>query len=137
MGFTRPTDVDQTELDALSASTSASLALKADLAPAANTRVLDYTLVLSDAGKVVEMNLGTATVLTVPPNASVAFPVGTVIDVARIGAGSVTITPGAAVTIPNVVEAAGTTSRTITTQFGAARLRQRAVNQWVLTGGIS
>lgn len=103
----------------------------------ANTQTADYTLVLGDAGKSVEMNLGSATVVTVPPNASVAFPVGTVIELSRIGAGSVTITPGAAVTLPNRLEAAGTTSRTIPNQWSAASIRKRATNVWVLVGDIA
>ena len=38
-----------------------------------------YTLASSDAGKVVQVNAGTAKTVTVPTNASVAFPVGTVV----------------------------------------------------------
>ncbi|MCU1676111.1 MAG: hypothetical protein JWM93_869, partial [Frankiales bacterium] len=102
-----------------------------------NTQTASYTLVLADAGKAVEMNLGTATVVTIPPNSSVAFPVGTVIELARLGAGTVTITPGAGVTIPNRLEVAGTTSRTLTSQYSTASIRQRATNVWVLAGDIS
>lgn len=110
----------------------------ADKVRTANAQVADYTLVLADAGKSVDMNHATtALVLTVPPNASVAFPLGTIIEICRVGAGTVTITPGAAVTIPSILEAAGTTDRTITTRFGSARIRKRATNEWVLTGTIS
>src|SRR5689334_11950484 len=47
-----------------------------------------YTLVLGDAGKVVEMNNAASNTLTVPPNSSVAFPVNTVIEVFQLGAGA-------------------------------------------------
>lgn len=103
----------------------------------ANTQTASYTLVLTDAGKAVELNLGTATVLTIPPNSSVAFPVGTVIEIVRLGAGTVTITPGSGVTIPSRLEVAGTTSRTLTSQYSTASIRQRATNVWVLAGDIS
>lgn len=102
-----------------------------------NTQTASYTLTLSDAGASVEFNSASATVATVPPNSSVAFPVGTVIELCRIGAGTVTITPGAGVTIPNRLEAAGTTSRTLTSQYSAASIRQRATNAWVLVGDFS
>lgn len=129
-----PTAADiTTAVDAEAAARAA-----ADTVVAANARTASYTLVLADAGKCVEMNHATnSLVLTVPPNASVAFPVGTVIEVARMGAGTVTITPGAAVTIPNRLEAAGTTSRTIADQYGTASLRKTATNVWVLVGDLA
>lgn len=103
------------------------------------TRVVtaDYTLALEDAGRVVEMNSGSARVFTIPPVSSVKWPIGTVIELARIGSGSATITPGSGVTIPNRVEAAGTTSRTIGNQWSSASLRHRATNVWVLVGDIA
>ncbi len=104
---------------------------------APNTQTASYTLVLSDAGKSVEMNSGSAQVITIPPNASVAYPIGTVIELCRIGVGSLTITPGAGVTIPNRLEAAGTTSRTIAAQWSSVSIRQRATNVWVLIGDIA
>ena len=45
-----------------------------------------YTLALSDAGKLVEMNNAGANTLTVPPNGTIAFPVNTRIDVVQYGA---------------------------------------------------
>lgn len=56
-----------------------------------NTQANDYTLVLTDNGKFVDMTKGTATVLTIPANASVAFPVGTQITIRQGGAGQVTV----------------------------------------------
>ena len=66
-------DVTQAELDAVAA-----------LIPlvVANTQTANYTLVLGDAGKSVEMNNASARTITVPPNSSVAFPTGTVIELA-------------------------------------------------------
>lgn len=60
---------------------------------------VDYTLVATDAGKMVRMNSASATVLTVPPQSSVQFPLFTAMGVARGGAGDVTVTNGAGVTI--------------------------------------
>jgi len=50
-----------------------------------------YTLVLSDAGKIVEMNNGSANTLTIPANSSVAFPVDTRIDIIQYGAGATSV----------------------------------------------
>src|SRR5687768_14400082 len=58
-----------------------------------------YTLVLTDAGKVVGLTNAGAITLTVPPNSSVAFPVGTTVGLRQGGAGQVTVTPGSGVTI--------------------------------------
>lgn len=98
----------------------------------ANTQTGSYTLVLGDAGKVVEMNVAGANTLTVPPNASVAFPIGTVLEVFQYGAGQTTITPGAAVTIVS----SGAKLKT-TGQYSSASLRKRATNEWVASGDLS
>jgi hypothetical protein len=118
----------------------------ADLAPGSllgttytpNTQTgTTYSPVLSDAGKQVELDNGSAVTLTVPPNSSVAFPVGTRIVLVRKGAGTVTIAPGSGVTFPNRIEAAGTSNRTISAQWGVATLSKRATDQWVLSGDIA
>lgn len=95
-----------------------------------NTQTADYTLVLSDAGKTVEMDVASANNLTVPPNASVAFPIGTVIEVFQLGAGQTTIVAGSGVTIrtPETLLLRG--------QYSTASLRKRATDTWVLAGDV-
>ena len=67
-----------------------------------NNQVASYTLVLADAGARVRINSASATTLTVPPNSSVAFPIGTQIIIKRVGSGDyVTITAGSGVTFSN------------------------------------
>lgn len=102
-----------------------------------NTQTASYTLVAADAGRCVEENSASATVITIPPNSSVAFPVGTIVPLRRVGAGTVTITPGAGVTIPNRIEAAGTTSRTLPNQYSEASVHKRATDVWVLAGDFA
>lgn len=58
-----------------------------------------YTLVLGDAGKRVSLTNGSAIALTVPPAVSVAFAAETEIVLRQGGAGTVTVTAGAGVTI--------------------------------------
>ena len=107
----------------------------ADLATAAsvytataNTVTDNYTLVLSDAGKVIEMNAATAKAITVPTNASVAYGTGTVIEVYQMGAGALTIQGDTGVTVRNAGVLVG--------QYSTASLRKRATNEWVLSGEL-
>lgn len=97
-----------------------------------NTRVASYTLVLSDAGKVIEMNVGAANNLTVPPDASVPFPIGTVISIEQLGAGKTTIVPGSGVTI----RSAGS-FMSLKERYSSATLRKRGTDEWVLIGDTS
>jgi hypothetical protein len=46
-----------------------------------------YTFALADAGSQVLFSNGSAVTATVPPNSSVAFPIGTTIDIEQAGAG--------------------------------------------------
>lgn len=96
-----------------------------------NTRTASYTLVLSDASKVIEMNVASANVLTVPPNSSVAFPIGTMIAIDQMGAGQTTITPGAGVTI----RSSGSLTK-LNGQYSSATLRKRGTDEWVLVGDL-
>jgi hypothetical protein len=57
------------------------------------------TLVLADNGGAVTYSNAAATTSTIPPNASVAFAVGTKIVLINLGAGVVTVTAGAGVTV--------------------------------------
>jgi hypothetical protein len=97
-----------------------------------NTPTTSYTLVLADAGKVVEMNVASPNNLTVPPAASVAFPVGTIIEIMQLGAGQTTIVAGSGVT----VRSSGGKLR-LSGQYSSASLRKRSTNEWVLNGDIS
>jgi hypothetical protein len=66
---------------------------------AINTQSAGYTLQLADGGKVVEFTNSTTANVTVPPNSSVAFPIGTVIWICRVGAGTLGLTAGSGVTL--------------------------------------
>jgi hypothetical protein len=99
---------------------------------AATVPTANYTLVAGDAGKLVEMDVAAGCTVTIPTNASVAFPVGTVVGVFQYGAGQVTVTPasGATVVSPSA-------KVKLTGQFSSGALRKRATDEWVLTGDIT
>jgi hypothetical protein len=68
-----------------------------------NLQSTSYTLALTDRNKVVTMSAGaSAATFTVPPNSSVAFPIGSRIWLQHIGTGSVNLAAGAGVTVYNV-----------------------------------
>jgi hypothetical protein len=94
-----------------------------------NIQAASYTLALSDVNKVVAMNNSVAADLTVPNNTSVAFPVGSVINVYRMTDSEVTIVP-ADETV--VIRNAGL----IYQQYTEISLRKRAINEWVASGNI-
>lgn len=91
----------------------------------ANAQTADYTLVLSDLGKAVDVNSATAKAVTVPPNSSVAYPVGALIEVHQVGAGAVSLTAGVGVTLEG--------STTAPSQGSSLLLRKRATNTWTVT----
>ena len=86
-----------------------------------------YTITLSDAYKVVLANIATGTI-TVPTNASVAFPIGTVINVYNANSTDLTIAGDSGVTVRNAGDLA---------QYGEVSLRKRATDEWVLAGSVS
>lgn len=97
----------------------------------ANLQGGSYTLVLTDAGKLIEMNNAGANTLTVPPNASVAFPFGTTITVGQIGAGQTTIAPGS-----NVTLRAYNGNLRLAGQYGMCSVIKRATDEWWVAGNL-
>jgi hypothetical protein len=89
-----------------------------------NVQTVSYQLALADRNRVVTMNNTTAVNVTVPADATVNFPVGSVVQVARINTGVV-----------NLVAAGGVTlSKTGTFAINEEIiLRKRAANNWIVT----
>lgn len=91
----------------------------------------NYTFALLDAGTVVECTDASAATFTIPLNSSVAFPVGTEIEVFQNGAGQVTIAGAAGVTLVSDGSKVHTAA-----QYATIRLRQRSTNIWALSGDL-
>jgi len=96
-----------------------------------NTQTASYVLQLSDLDGMVLMNCTGANNLTVPPNSSVAFPLGARVDLAQTGVGQTTVVAGAGVTINT---APGLIFRA---QYSGASLIQTAANVWLLVGDLT
>jgi len=95
-------------------------------------KATSYTLVLGDAYKLIEMEVSTANTLTIPTNASVAFPLGTQILVSQLGTGQTTITPAVGVTL----RSSGGKTKT-SAQYSMCTLIKRGTNEWYLSGDIT
>jgi hypothetical protein len=112
--------------------TITNLALKTDKLVVANRQTASYTLVLTDADKLVEMNVASANNLTIPLNSSVAFATGTQILLAQYGAGQTTVTATGGVTI----RSAGGKLK-LNSQYSGATLIKIATDEWYLFGDIT
>lgn len=91
----------------------------------------DHTLVLTDKGKRVRMNVATANSLTIPPNEDVAFPLNSRVEVYQWGAGQTTIAAGDGVTIRS---ADG--YKKIRRQYSAVVLDKIAEDEWLIAGDL-
>jgi hypothetical protein len=91
-----------------------------------------YTTVLADDGKLVTCDNASPIALTIPPNGTIAYGIGTQINVMQLGAGVVTITAGAGVTL----RSAGTKLKT-NGQYAVATCCKIATDTWVVIGNLA
>ena len=99
---------------------------------AINAQTATYTAVLTDDGKLVTMSNASANNFTVPPNSSVAFGIGTQLNIAQLGAGQTTIVAGAGVTLNsegNKLKLKG--------QYAVATCVKTDTNTWFVVGNLS
>ena len=87
-----------------------------------------YTTVLLDNNKVVTLDNASAIALTVPLNASVAYPTGAQIHLYNKGAGQVTVAGDTGVTVN------GSNGLKLRAQYSVATLIKLDTNTWVLIG---
>jgi len=96
-----------------------------------NDKTDNYTLALSDIGKLVSMTASTAKTITIPLNATVAFPIGTVIYLSSIGTGdtSIEITSGGTLN-------SASSMKKIAIQWGQAYIIKTGTDTWTLVGNL-
>jgi hypothetical protein len=90
-----------------------------------------YSVVLSDDGKLLTCDNAASIAVTIVPNSSVAFGIGTQINIMQLGAGTVTITAGAGVTL----QSAGSKLKT-DAQYAVATCCKIATDTWVVVGNL-
>ena len=91
-----------------------------------------YTTVLADDGKLLTCSNAASIAVTIPPNSSVAYGIGTQINIAQLGAGQVTITAGAGVTL----NSSGAKLK-LKDQYSVATCVKTDTNTWFVVGNLS
>jgi hypothetical protein len=96
-----------------------------------------YTAVLANNGQVVTMNNASANTFSIPTNASVAFPIGTQINVLQIGAGQTTIQ--AVTSGTTTIQSTGATAAApkLRVRYSAATCVKAGTDLWYVFGDIS
>lgn len=92
----------------------------------------NYTLALGDEGSLIQINNAAARTITIPANASVAFPIGTQIRFSRKGAGQPIISGAVDVT----VNSDGSQNQ-ISPQHAIATIIKVGTDEWILFGSLT
>jgi hypothetical protein len=97
-----------------------------------NRQTASYTLALTDQSKIIEMNVGSgACTVTVPPNGTVTFPIGTEIQVLWYGTIQPTIVAGSGVTLNS-----NQSFLKIGNQFTGVTLVKVGTDEWYVIGNL-
>lgn len=96
-----------------------------------------YTAVLANNGQVVTMDNASANTFSIPTNASVAFPIGTQINVLQIGAGQTTIQAETSGT--TTIQSTGATAAApnLRAQYSMATCIKASTDLWYVIGDIA
>ena len=90
-----------------------------------------YTLVLTDAGKVLPISNSSANTVTVPTNASVALPTGTAVTLVQTGTGQTSVTGASGVAVYSE-----SSKLKLRGQYAAATLLKTDTDTWVAFGNL-
>ena len=123
-----------TQLD-LKATLASPVLTSPSISYAINAQTDNYTTVLADAGKIITSNKGSAVVITIPLNSSVAYPIGSSINVISIGAGLTNFAIGAGVTINST--GAVPAAPVLRIAHSSATAIKIATDTWQVVGDIS
>lgn len=123
---TTAADINAAELD------SDSKVKAAQASSAIVSKTASFTLALTDAGRFIGVNSSSDVTATIPANASVAFPVGTEVEIAQLGAGAVTVAGASGVTIDSLDSMLSTAG-----QYATVCLKKIGTNEWLLAGALS
>jgi hypothetical protein len=94
-----------------------------------------YTTVLADNGKLTTLTNGSSIAVTIPPNSSVAYPVGAQINMAQLDVGQVTVSGGVGVTV--VSTGATASAPKARARYSTLTAVQTSTDNWLIMGDIS
>ena len=96
-----------------------------------------YTFVLTDNGRLVTASNAAAQTYSIPTNASVAYPIGTQINIIQIGAGQVTINAVTSGTTTISSTGATATAPKLRAQYSSATCIKANTDLWYVVGDIA
>ena len=96
-----------------------------------------YTAVLANNGQVVTMDNSSANTFSIPTNASVAFPIGTQINVLSIGTGQTTIQAVTSGTTSILSTGATAAQPKLRVRYSAATCLKAGTDLWYVFGDIA
>ena len=102
-----------------------------DVAQTISSKSDTYTLVLGDAGKLINCTKATSMSIIVPTNAAEGFSVGQRVDILQYGAGQVTVSGDTGVTVR------ATPTNKLRATYSTASIIKIGTNEWVLVGDLS
>ena len=137
LGITLPDDTDLVK-DGASAMRTIGNGFDDSLAKVTlNDQTATYTAVLTDnRNKIVRMNVASANNFQIPTNASVAFPIGSIINVVQQGAGQTTIQAVTSGTTTIQSTGATATAPKLRAQYSAASCIKVGTDTWLVVGDI-
>jgi hypothetical protein len=138
LGITLPDDTDLVK-DGASAMRTIGNGFDDALAKVAlNDQTATYTAVLTDnRNKLVRMNVSTANNFQIPTNASVAFPIGSIINVTQLGTGQTTIQAVTSGTTTITSTGASSAAPKLRARYSAASCIKVATDTWLVIGDIA
>jgi hypothetical protein len=92
-----------------------------------------HTLETVDLGSILETTGSSAVTVTIPPEASVTFQIGTLINVTQVGAGTATVAAAPGVSLNGVTGGAVA----LDGQWSGAALVKRGADAWVIQGALA
>ncbi len=96
------------------------------------TKTTGYTVTTADHGKLIEVSNAQGATITIPTNASQAFPVGSTFGVFQQGAGQVVFLAASGATILSP-----SSKLKLTGQYSSAAIRKQLTDTWILAGDIT
>lgn len=138
LGITLPDDTDLVK-DGASAMRTIGNGFDNSLAKITlNDQTASYTAVLTDnRNKIVRMDVSTANDFLIPTNASVAFPIGSVINVTQLGTGQTTIKAVTSGTTTITSTGATSTAPKLRARYSAASCIKVGTDTWLVVGDLS
>jgi hypothetical protein len=97
-----------------------------------------YTVVASDAQKLITLSNANPITLTIASNATQALPVGTQVTISQYGAGQVTVVGASSPVAVTIVSTGATANQPKTrAQYSTATLIQTSTDNWLVVGDVA